>query len=369
VVKVSGAEGRCVDRNHNGTIETSRDLNDDGVFQLEEVLDREQDECILFATNPGGKIIRAIGVDGENHCWAGSWSSAELYRLHPDDGQVLRTVKLPKPAFGLVIDGEGVIWCSTLGTTLLRVAGAYVFSVASPSNYGISLDNRGRVWIGGSLSRFDPVSYQWTSTGLNALGVAGSTDGFVYGATGSTLYRVNMDTMAAEVVDTQGLGANGVALDSDGYVWTVNNGSSNVSKVNPGTKEVLGLYPVSPGGETFSDLTGYTLNNFTAPSGFLEFTLGGATETPVKWKQLRFGAAFPEGTWVEVLVRAADTIQALPEAKWQGPVGPYSDVVWPLSLKDIPNLEGRFLQVRLGLHSQHRPTTPTVWSVEPDCER
>jgi streptogramin lyase len=366
VAKIAIDEAVCIDRNNNGTIETSRDANGDGRIQPGEMMPKGQDECVLFVVQPGGSIARAAGVDKDNHCWIGSWGSAEIYRLHPDDGHVVQTIKLPTSPYGLVIDGNGIIWCATLGSTLLRAdpKTGQVQSISGPSNYGITVDMKGRPWIGSSTARYDPANGQWTSAGVYSRGVAGSTDGFMYAATGSTVYKINIDTMQVETLNTNGSGAVGVALDSEGYVWAINQGSSNASKIDPKTKQVFGPYPVGSGPYTYSDMTGYALHNFTAPRGNYSTIIGGFNEIRVKWTALDIDAELPENAHLEVEVRTAATIPDLASAKWKGPFGPFPPQNFPLDLTTIDGMDKKYLEVRVWLYSGDKTSTPVVKSID-----
>lgn len=91
--------GQYIDRNHNGIIETSHDLNGDGVITGNELLPWGQDECVLYEVilipgsegtyvpgeykgayvndyyNPGP---RGLAVDSKNNVWIGTFGSMKL---------------------------------------------------------------------------------------------------------------------------------------------------------------------------------------------------------------------------------------------------------------------------------------------------
>jgi hypothetical protein len=194
--------------------------------------------------------------------------------------------------------------------------------------------------------------------------VAGSTDGFVYAATGSTVYKINIDTMQVEQLNTNASGAVGVALDSEGYVWAINQGSSNASKIDPKTKQVFGPYPVGSSPYTYSDMTGYALHNFTAPRGNYTTIIGGFNEIRVKWTALDIDAELPDNAHLEVEVRTAATIPDLASAKWKGPFGPFPPQEFPLDLTSIDGMDKKYLEVRVWLYSGDKTSTPVVKSID-----
>ena len=113
VVKVGLYEnGQYIDRNLNGTIDTSRDLNGDGSITGSEILPFGFDECVLLevvvipgkegsyapGTYTGGYAgdtscgPRAIAIDKYNNCWAGCRYSKWFYYIDGSTGQILKSL-------------------------------------------------------------------------------------------------------------------------------------------------------------------------------------------------------------------------------------------------------------------------------------
>jgi streptogramin lyase len=383
VAKIAIDEAICLDKNGNGTIETSHGS---------EVLG-PSDECILFIVYPGGSCQRALGVDSENHAWVGEWNGATLRRLHPDDGHVVSQVGIPDNPYGLAIDGTGVIWVSGRGGgKLVRVdpnnnpPTVNAWGVPYGDLYGIAVDAKGKVWLGqfsqGKIARFDPdtSSFQTITQSLGGhcpRGMAGSVDGYMYSGLGCGgdhyVARVDINTLAVSLIDTNGsMGSGtttiGVALDAKGFIWGVNYSTSNASKIDPATHQVHGPYKVGANPYTYSDMTGYALHNFTAPQGFYATQFGGWEGFRVKWSALYVDAEIPDTAYLKLEVRTGQNAVDVESKPWQGMYGPYPPDFFPLDLTQIPDMDGPILQVKVWLFSKDKMSTPIIKAIKAKFE-
>ena len=380
VAKIIVYEENCPDTNGNGVVDTSRDQNDDGHVTGGELLPKGQDECVKFIVYPGGIVQRAAGVDAENHAWIGEWNGSTLRRLAPEDGDVVRTISgLPANPYGLVVDGEGVIWIAGRGgAKLVRVdpstepaqISSYVSPLGSFSPYGITLDHHGRVWMGNCCGkhvgyRYDPVTGQWAQASCVARprGIAGAADGRVYIANDQSNKVAVVDSDSLQTLGYVSLGSGrfpvGMAVDFDGYVWAVNYSSSTVSKINPDTLTVIGEYGVGATPYTYSDMTGYSLLNYTSPQGYYQHVIPGGPVGATEWSEVFVDITFQGESEAKVRVRAADTVTTLPQAEWHGPFGPYPPNVFPLDLEPL-GLTGKYLQVEVILFPDEDGMSPLL---------
>lgn len=378
VIKIMVYEKNCIDKNQDGTIQTSRDLDDNGKISGNEMLSKGQDECVRFITYPGGSCQRALGVDKENHAWVGEWHGAILRRVHSQTGEVLDSISIPNNPYGLVIDGDGIIWVSGRGgNKLVRVdpttkaVNTYSSNIGCFEPYGIGLDYKGRVWIGNCCCwnvayRFDPSNNSWAASGTSGRprGIGGSSDGFVYVAndTSSRVAKVNADTV--QTVGYAELGGNrfpvGISVDFDGFVWAVNQNSSSATKINPENMAVMLENSVGSSPYTYSDMTGYSLHSYTAPQGFYQHIVPGSTNGVTQWSMLDVDASINGESYVKVRLKAAETVSSLPNQDWLGPFGPFPPNVFPMDLSAINGLDGKYLQVELNLIPDEDGNTPLL---------
>jgi DNA-binding beta-propeller fold protein YncE len=400
--KVAVLELDCIDKNGNGVIDTSRDLDGNCQISSEEMV--AQDECILWLTPPDGGFnqgcpstglgcARAAGVDAENYVWVGMWNSMNLHRLHPQTGSVVKTIKLNLRPYGLAIDGDGIIWVASRSPHALGRVHPETGQTGSwnhPSNhaYGLAIDPFGKVWIAGgesaSVARFDPdTSSFMTFNNLapgNTRGVAVRIDKDEAGEVQSAeVYMAhhawsgcNPDGThrTISVIDAMTLqqkpdldlghvaGPVGVAVDSLGYVWSVNQCSSSASKIDPETGQVIGNYPVGNAPYTYSDMTGYALKTVTTDQGFYRETFTGWPGSETLWDSLVVEADLPGdgATWLEVSYRLANTAGDLAATPWNGPHGPYPPESFPLNIGQT----GNHLEVRLTLGTSDPTFLPTL---------
>ncbi len=186
VVKIGLYEaGQYIDRNGNGTIETSQDLNNDGNITGGEILPWGQDECVLFEVVlipgkigtfvPGtyaagydndywGTAPRGLAIDASNNLWAGTWSSSKYYYIDGATGAILNTLDVSPwghSAYGAVIDGNGVLWSARLSSHILRIDPSVgppnIQKINVSHTYGLGLDYLGNLFVGGGgwLTKID----------------------------------------------------------------------------------------------------------------------------------------------------------------------------------------------------------------------
>jgi streptogramin lyase len=396
VTKIANKD--CIDKNGNGTIETSRDVDGSGIIDMDD--SREyfgaDDECILFTVPVGGNdsVPRALAVDpfapirGVGSVWVGAHAERRYYQYDASDGSLIKSVDVPHHPYGAVMDRFGVLWSTDLSVAeghlgLVQIISATGTVVGDPipvprsdrcgDAYGITIDGDDNVWVAGwdchNASRYTPSTGQWMHVTFpgsgNSRGIAVDRDGWVYVGTsqngGIVRFRYE-DGSQMQFFDAQpqgGRGTIGVGLDFFGKVWGVNQSSDNTTRLDPATGQ-MELFPVGDGPYTYSDFTGYALRNFTAPQGSYFGTIEGcpSLEQSTVWDSFVWDAETPPGTGVRLFVRSAPTIEELPNAE---EFGPFEESPANLAAAGVP--QHRYLGFTIMLETDTPGSTPTLWSV------
>ena len=206
LTKIANDLSSCKDRNKNGKIDTSSDVNADGVIQtdcnsngkpddiddvkgaacsngMRQEFYGEDDECILWTTNTNvpNQLGRPLGLGpgavdfGPSDAWAGTFQDGKFFRIDGTTGLTKDVVQLPNGCmpYGLVVDSQGFGWAPNLSTGPLcffntkkvaEVNQARTPSFGQMSGYGVTLDRDQNIWIGGYGT---PDAYRYTPDRTN----------------------------------------------------------------------------------------------------------------------------------------------------------------------------------------------------------
>ena len=390
VAKIIADKKNCVDKNGNGVIETSSDLNGNGNIEGNEMV--PNDECILFIVQPLGQQSsypgsRGAAVDKFNNVYIGYWNEGKVAYVDGKTGATIKIIDWQCPTYGLVIDQKGTLWgqgngCGWLmsyNPTSGQWQKASSYGANGISAYGINVDGKGRVWVGGSLARYNPADGTWLKCGISCAGIATANDGMVWLAKdGSGIGKVDGENCAQLGTVNTGGAPHGCAVDFDGYVWGVNLGGNSVDKIDPGKTGqqiggLIGSRGIGSQPYTYSDMTGYTLNYFTAPKGLFTTTFfaggGGNPISQMKpkavWQILNLDGQYPPATHIDVQVKAADTKQDLDLAQWVviGKVDANTPMPVDLTALGQP-LQGLMLQVQVNLVTEDKKVSPMLGGIE-----
>ncbi len=213
VTRIAADPARCVDRNGNGVLDTSRDADGDGAIDADcngdgqpDDLDGVKlapcangkpqeffgldDECVLFTTNVGApaQLGRALAATAGGEAWAGTTNDGRLFRVDGKTGLIGAEADL-QPAdpackpYGLVVDHAGIGWAMSLAAPPLcffdtadpkRVGTARNPTVGQLGGGGVTADRAGDVWVACrafGLCRYTPDR----SGGWKTLGQGGWT--------------------------------------------------------------------------------------------------------------------------------------------------------------------------------------------------
>lgn len=335
--------GQWIDRNHNGVPDTAVDLNGDGLIAGTELLPWGQDECVLWEVvlipgregtfapgaypdsyanddwNPGA---RSVAVDATGNLWVGAWGTQRFTYVDGNTGGILRHVNVSTvnhTPYGAVIDRNGIVWSASLdkGHVLWLDPRDDSFGALPIAHqvYGLGLDRNDHLFIAGwqnsKLSRVNIATrtVDWTvDAEYEGRGVAVTADGTVWTANsgpGKVTYYSNEGRRLGQI--PVGSTPTGVAIDSAGKVWVVNNvDGANLRRIDPATFAV-DLSKAMPGTAHYgySDMTGFVSRNSTTRIGFWTKVHDGQVPNAA-WRDIVWHADQPEGSKVVVKVRSSN---------------------------------------------------------------
>jgi large repetitive protein len=380
--------GGYIDRNHNGIIETSGDLNGDGVITGSEILPWGQDECVLWEVilipglegnyTPGeytGSYVndnnypgpRGVAVDSQNNVWLGCYGTGKYYYVNGTTGQILKMVdvsSLSHTPYGAIIDQNGILWSSGAGgNNILRL---------DPSNntftrinighfaYGLGLDKNNHLFVAGwDSSRFTRINIltgtiEWTKPcPYQSRGVAVTDDDDVWivnSAAGTlTRYSNNGDFKATIPI---GNTPTGVSTDRNGNLWVVDYGDEYIHRVDPLINKV-DLSKALPGTRHYgySDMTGTVSQSITTKKGTWIVTHDSEIpDTP--WGPINWNSYEPNGTKITVRVKSSND-----GINWS----PWETVTNNTPLQNTP--PGRYLMVETTLQRFQGNISPILYDL------
>ncbi len=224
----------------------------------------------------GSSVVGLPGIGGPG--------GATAWLINGDDGAILETVDVPDfmgvqlGAYGGAVDGAGNLFFSTQGALtfgnnqLVRVdADSLDVTIwmipPEVAPYGITVDHNGRVWLssmfGASAARFDPVTETWDivqGSFMSQSGLMEHPGGQMWIGTGTGAIEVDVETLALGnvFVPASGGEVKGISIDNEGFVWAVN---EIAHKFDPTSGAVVGTYAGLSSPYTYSDMTGWALQN------------------------------------------------------------------------------------------------------------
>ncbi|MFH1100654.1 MAG: NosD domain-containing protein [Methanobacteriota archaeon] len=323
-----------IDRNGDGNLNTSWDVNGNGVIEPEEMLpmtdtngngiidDNEiVDERIAWVVTVGdpGGLGRSLAIDLEGNIWVGLYNSYVYYKISSEDGSILGgPYYVGMTPYGALVDRYGYLWSSSLGSTLLKLntnnpteyTNYYV-----PSTYGIALgyDSLGNtlVYCGGNspyvVFNSSTESYTYAPNSLfYCLGIATDSKGnIVAGSSGDGSvgkFAPNGDVLwyvPGQVVSE----VRGIAVDSEDNVWAIHRDLSKLCKYNGTDGAYMGVYDSGYQPYTYSDATG--LGYATSVSVGTWNVVHDSYAADTEWERISWTSDEPEGSQLTVKVRSS----------------------------------------------------------------
>ena len=370
----------------------------------------------LLGAFHAGKMPRAMAIDRNNHIWAGAYLSQQVVKIVRDvDGsfKIAKTVKAPAGQapicpYGATTDLHGHIWISSRCTTTAQQAvkidfrtGAILARINIPQIYGIQGDRKGNMWVvsykdptDGKVWQIDIMTNKVTKVyNLNncrGRGIAIDYKDQVWvacshdkaGKESTNIMQLNISTGKQRYFGDIGRYSIGVAMDAQGYVWSVSRheGRAVKTRIHDGAK--VGSFPtcdttnkkpclgggcpkcVASGSSgsnaqpySYSDMTGYQIIQPPPRPGSGTWRSVFDAKCSASFNSVSWTSQLPQGTKVTVRARTAATRLGLLGATW----GAYVDSGKPLGVS--PN---RFVQIEFKVDSSDCVVVPSVLSASLD---
>ncbi len=365
------------DRNGNGVIDTSSDIDGDGIINPAvpgEVLPWGEDERVLrhYKIGGGDGLPRAITIGADGNVLVGLYNERRVVRVAPDlaapppAGIVapeLNSWPVPQTPYGFASTPDGRLYMATLGSAITELdlgTGATRTFPVSGTVYGIGADRNGVVWgalLGtpATVARIEPsvvpvITLHQAPGTDSGRSIAVDSDGNVWmgcsnfntGVGSGAKFQPDGTFVASYPSDGQtGLGT---AIAPNGNVLVVNQDSLTVAEINKTTGALVQLMTTctgpSPCNYTYSDFTGSARSGSVERLGrWTAIHDGGSPGAP--WTMVSWTSQEPQGTAVSVELRASDTQAGLDAVNYQA-IG---------NNVPITGISGQFVQVRVTLSS------------------
>ncbi len=326
-----------------------------------------EDECITAYYRTEGTGVRHVSIDKNNDVWVSGTGNREFELVDGSLASQISSFVANCGAYGGVVDPDGIVWSANWGFgNLLRYDPVANTQQCLPiPNYGMGIDaecttsqTQFSLWtdvVGNNLAyEVSPAGVQLNSfnhgSSATARGVV-VKNGSVYVAhSGSnTVGRLTTSgTYLGNIVmfeagnGVTGNTPHGVAADTNGKIWAVNNFTSNAMRIDPnlgafGQVDLAvdlgsGAFPYN-----YSDMTG-DLYLSIAPQGSWTFVHDGG-KPGCSWGNIAWTEIITGNASVSVRVRASDS---------PIPSGPWTDISNGVDF----TASGQYLQVQVTLNRE-----------------
>ena len=362
-----------IDRNGNGVIDTSSDVNNNGQIDPSEVIQMVDangdgridpgdimDERVAWAVEVGvpGGIGRAACIGTDGHVWVGLYSQQAFYKVNSGTGAVMSGPHgVDWTPYGCAVDRNGILYSATLGSGYGRLDTNNPVDqrlVGIGGTYGIAIGN-GKVYLGGNCAYYEVdaateanvfrngVCNSGLSVDINGDVVAGYQFAAKYSKVDGSEIWQNSTNPASYAV--------GVVADGDGHVWQVDFSNNRVTKFDGATGAFLAEVPVGSQPYTYSDATGIAARTQTTQTGFWSIELD-AGANGAKWYKVCWDATVPAGGTASTESKASDTQGGLNNVNFQARAN-----CAPLEQ------QGRFLLLRAKMQAGSDGSTPAFQKI------
>lgn len=373
-----------IDRNGNGVLDTSIDLDNSGSIDASEILpltdtngnglvdpneiNDERIAWIVKVDSPSGRtdVGRSLTIDNDENLWLGFYNSKTYVKLSSTDGSILVTnVDVsPNTPYGALVDNNGILWGASLSRNLLKLdtnTNTKLATYSAPDNtYGIVIGND-KVYMasrsGNTYVEFDPATSTFTRPAAikySALGIAVDSEGNIVtgDSTGTHVSKFNQD--GSEIWDVSPdvkSEIRGVVVDSEDNVWTIHRAANKISKYSGVDGEHLGTFDTGLSPYTYSDATGLGHMSSITPTGTWKVTYdSGVVNT--QWANVSWNENIPAGASIEVNIRCSNTEAGLETESYER-----------VSNGVDFNKNGRYIQTMVRLTAGSEDVSPVLYDL------
>lgn len=372
----------AIDRNGNGSIDTSEESNGTPGIQAAEMkaLTANNNAGILdervawiAPIGTGTSFGRSVCIAPDGKLWVGIWNQARYYRVDPSNGATLPIGPSALPyvqlngwnPYGCTVDRNGILWSATIGTGSGGVgrvdtntgASSQVGSPFHPYNYGIAQGN-GKIYqapyVGGyGWAAYDPASNSWSRSphSYNGAGIAIDGEGNILSTdySGIRKYKPDGTLLWAK---SEGGTTYGVMVDGNNDVWVMNTSFYRTTKYRGTDGSLVGFLPTGANPYVYTDGSGLTTKNTTVNKLGTWTVVYDSGAGGTEWGKIGWTDSVPTGGSVEVLARASDNPAALD-------LQPYQAIVKNANF----TATGRYIQVRTRLQMNAANESPILYDL------
>ncbi|MBN1227324.1 MAG: putative Ig domain-containing protein, partial [Deltaproteobacteria bacterium] len=366
------------DKNGDGSVTTSADVNDNGVIDPDEVLAWGEDEAVLFSISVENEP-QALAVDAHNNVWIGG-SAGNIIYYDGQTGIKLKSIKIHPTinlmCYGALVDANGTLWIAHhTYSRLTRIDNPHAGTSVNPlgshtinsycatgSVYGINIDADGYIYSSGwsfnTIRKFDPLTNIWLyqnliPSGNEGRGVAIGLDGDIWVAQAGANQVTRHDALNGSLKATINVGSfpTGVAVDNAGKIWCTNSESNNIMRIDPEINCVDFIQEAHPSPDNYSNMTGMAVRNVTTKTGTWTVVFDSELDATA-WGTISWEGYEPPGTSISVRVRSSDDL-----INWSN---------WETALNEIELIftpDGRYLEIESTLLIQSGDSSPVLYDL------
>lgn len=377
-----------IDRNGNGVMDTSRDMNNDGRITPDEMLqmtdingngiidDAEiRDERIAWAVSVGpvNGLGRSLAIDNDNNIWLGLYNSKTYYKISSVSGSILAGPidVSPNTPYGALVDNNGILWGASLTTNMLKLdtrnntkLNVYDHS-AYGINYGIALgydagDNT-HIYLaapgGNTYIEFNSATGTFSipaAIKFASYGIATDPIGNIFAsnlATGAVTKFAPGGSVIWSAAAQVTAEARGTVVDSKNHVWVIQRDANKMSKFNGSDGGPLGVFNTGLEPYTYSDATGLSVRNSIIQTGTWT-VIHDSGFAGTAWGRVSWNGSVPPGGSIAVRVRSAETTTGLQAEAYQ-----------PVTSGNDFHANGRYIEIETTIRASPDDRSPVLYDL------